>query len=142
MKPPIPAPKPPPAVMPATQPAAQPVSRHKQTRLAGVFESANGAIAKLDILTGALSGTSVDVLRGEFWIGAAPGNQFVIANDATVSSRHAYLIFEDPILILVDNRSTNGTRVNGKMLRGARQPLRDGDQIQIGQTLLRLRSVL
>jgi pilus assembly protein CpaF len=109
--------------------------------LAGVFEGAGGKIARLEILTGALSGRLVEVERGEFWMGAAPGNQFVISNDATVSSRHAYLIFEDPILILVDNRSTNGTRVNGKMLRDARQALHDGDQIQIGQTLLRLRSL-
>jgi Inner membrane component of T3SS, cytoplasmic domain len=130
-----------PGVAPKLRPLEQPVSRNKQTRIAGVFDAAGGSIARLDILTGALSGTSVEVQRGEFWIGAAPVNQFVLSNDATVSSRHAYLIFEDPILILVDNRSTNGTRVNGKMLRGSRQPLHDGDQIQIGQTLLRLRSM-
>ena len=134
-------PAPMPRVVAAVAPAEQPASRPKQTRLAGVFDGAGSAIARLDILTGAMLGRSVEVQRGEFWIGAGPDNQFVISNDATVSSRHAYLIFEDPILILVDNRSTNGTRVNGKMLRGARQPLRDGDQIQIGQTLLRLRSM-
>ena len=132
--------------VPRVRPAMQPVlpqgpGLKKRTRIAGVFDGAGDAIARLDILSGTLSGRSVEVPRGEFWIGAVPGNEFVISNDATVSSRHAYLVFEDPILILVDNRSTNGTRVNGKMLRGTRQPLQDGDQIQIGQTLLRLSSL-
>ena len=125
---------------PVPAPKTPPAARNNQTRVAGVFDTADGRVARLEVLSGVLSGTEVDVSSGEFWIGAAEGNQLVLSNDATVSSRHAYLLFENPILMLVDNRSTNGTRINGQMLRDSRRPLHDGDQIQIGQTLLRLRS--
>lgn len=112
-----------------------------KTRQAGVFKRSGETIARLEAVSGGLAGRSFDVSRGNFWIGAAGNNELVIPEDTTVSSRHAYLIFEDPILILVDNQSTNGTRINGEMLRAARRPLRPGDQIQIGRTLFRVVSM-
>jgi hypothetical protein len=117
-------------------PSAQNAS--KKTQLAGIFQKSGQSIAKLEVVAGAMFGQSFDVPGGNFWIGAAKNNDLEIPDDATVSSRHACLLFEDPILILVDNESTNGTRVNGEMLRGVRRPLRSGDQIQIGRTLFRV----
>ncbi len=124
----------------AASAAARPTQRNR-TRIAGVFQSADGTIARLEVLTGPLSGQTIKVSCGQFWIGAAPGNQLILPEDATVSSRHAYLLFEDPILLIVDNQSTNGTRIGGQLIGDSRRPVHDGDQIQIGQTLMRLKSM-
>jgi hypothetical protein len=117
--------------------SSRPIEAMK-TRQAGVFHGSGETIARLEVVSGKMSGRYFDVSRGNFWIGAGESNELVIPEDTTVSSRHAYLIFEDPILILVDNQSTNGTRINGEMLRAARRPLHPGDQIQIGRSLFRV----
>jgi hypothetical protein len=128
---------------PYQSPAAKsPVqSKARMTRVAGVFLTPGETVARLEVLTGALAGRFFDVTHMDYWIGAAETNDLVIPEDATISSRHAYLHFEDPILVLTDNQSTNGTRVNGELLRGVRCPLRPDDQIQIGRTLFRVVSV-
>ena len=110
----------------------------RATELAGVLLPADGVVAQLQATTGTLAGQAFPVPRGEFRIGAAPGNHLGLADDPTVSGRHATLVYQEPILILEDLQSTNGTRVNGELLRGARRPLRVGDEIQIGRTLFRL----
>ena len=110
------------------------------TRIAGIFPGSGSGIAFLEVLNGSLTGHCVEVRSRQFWIGAALENDLVLADDETVSSRHAYLLFEEPILLIVDNHSTNGTRVGGHPLNGSRQALRNGDQIQIGRILLRLKA--
>lgn len=51
----------------------------------------------------------------------------------TVSAAHATLAVEGDGYSIVDQGSTNGTRVNGELLvRGRRKPLRDGDRLEIG----------
>ncbi|MCA9615150.1 MAG: FHA domain-containing protein [Sandaracinus sp.] len=50
-----------------------------------------------------------------------------------VSSTHATLVLEGPRASLVDEASTNGTKVNGARIAPQRaKPLRDGDVIEIG----------
>lgn len=59
--------------------------------------------------------------------------------EAKVSRRHARITFQDGQYLLEDLGSTNGTFINrGKRLApGARQPLKDGDEIIVGKTFLR-----
>ena len=79
-------------------------------------------------------------LEGEqMAIGRAPGSELEIAWDPRVSGVHAHLeqhgrqwVIED------DGLSRNGTFVNGERLRGQRT-LRDGDLVQVGDTVLALR---
>jgi pSer/pThr/pTyr-binding forkhead associated (FHA) protein len=52
-------------------------------------------------------------------------------DDGTVSSSHAIVVAEAGVFIVIDQRSTNGTCVNGQRCRG--ESLRDGDVIQIGR---------
>ena len=54
-----------------------------------------------------------------------------------VSSTHARFSLQGPALVLEDLGSTNGTLVNGKLID---QPvtLRDGDEVQIGDTILKV----
>jgi pSer/pThr/pTyr-binding forkhead associated (FHA) protein len=52
-------------------------------------------------------------------------------DDAAVSSNHAVLVAEAGVFLIVDQKSTNGTYLNGE--RCTRGVLKDGDVIQIGR---------
>ncbi|MGM0576303.1 MAG: FHA domain-containing protein [Myxococcota bacterium] len=67
-------------------------------------------------------------------IGSIQGNGIVLA-DPGVSKRHAGIKVEDMRFELADFGSTNGTLVNGQKI--TKQFLRDGDEIQLGETVLR-----
>lgn len=56
--------------------------------------------------------------------------------DGRSSRRHARVAREGEIYALSDEGSTNGTQLNG-MIVSEKVPLRDGDQITIGQTLIK-----
>ena len=51
-------------------------------------------------------------------------------DDATISRRHAMVLQRDEATLLVDDRSTNGTWLNGERVREA--ALRHGDTIVLG----------
>jgi FHA domain len=71
----------------------------------------------------------------ELVIGRHPDCEVVMTN-ATVSRRHARLIFRDGGWIIQDLESTNGTRLNGKLVGRCR--LRPGDQLALGHQLLQI----
>lgn len=54
----------------------------------------------------------------------------------SVSRRHALVITDDVSAILVDDRSRNGTWLNGERIQ--RAALTDGDVIEIGDTRMRV----
>lgn len=68
-------------------------------------------------------------------IGRGASNWLVI-DDATVSEQHAKLIFHDGRLFLQDNRSANGSLVNGK--RTGYKELQSGDTLTLGDVELRI----
>ena len=55
----------------------------------------------------------------------------------TVSRRHALVVRRDHALVLLDDRSMNGTWLNGERI--AEAVLSDGDQIQLGAVELSFR---
>ena len=63
-------------------------------------------------------------------IGRRSSNDIQIDNLA-VSGEHAVLNLVGQIYFIEDQKSTNGTMVNGEKIQ--RQPLRDGDEIKIGK---------
>jgi pSer/pThr/pTyr-binding forkhead associated (FHA) protein len=69
-------------------------------------------------------------------LGRADGNT-VILDDEFVSAHHALLLHRDGAWWVRDDGSTNGTLVNGERIDGE-VPLHDGDDLQIGQMILRL----
>ncbi len=69
-------------------------------------------------------------------LGRETGATIVLANDNTVSRRHVVVRRTAQGAEAEDAGSSHGTRLNGAALSGAR-PLRAGDRIQIGQTVLR-----
>jgi hypothetical protein len=64
------------------------------------------------------------------------GDCLVVLDEASVSRRHAKIVFHDRKPEIVDLSSSVGTVVNGKPIE--RALLRDGDQIQIGGCLLQV----
>jgi pSer/pThr/pTyr-binding forkhead associated (FHA) protein len=71
-----------------------------------------------------------DVVR----VGRSPANDIVL-DDASVSRRHALLARRGEATFVLDDRSLNGTRVNGERVSEA--PLRDGDTVVLGHISLR-----
>jgi FHA domain len=60
----------------------------------------------------------------------------VVLKDLSVSRRHVRLVFRDGAWVVQDLESTNGTIVNG--VRVGRCALRPGDQLALGDALLRV----
>ena len=60
-------------------------------------------------------------------------------DDHTVSARHAILVVRADRLRILDDRSTNGTIVNGRRVDEAE--LRDGDVVVLGRVVLTYRVV-
>jgi Nif-specific regulatory protein len=63
----------------------------------------------------------------------------VVLGDGKVSRHHATISRDGDAWIVTDAESRHGTFVNGE--RVSRRPLRDGDQLQIGATVLRFEQV-
>ena len=71
-----------------------------------------------------------------FRIGRGQANDLVLESKI-VSREHAEIVGEKGRLTLVDLDSLNGTLVNGKRLAPyLPEPLRHGDQIQIGKLMI------
>jgi len=72
-------------------------------------------------------------------LGRKPDSDIPITSDGYVSGVHCDILAENGNLYVTDLGSTNGTFVNGeKIAVGQKVPLKDGDEITVGQTILRL----
>lgn len=89
---------------------------------------------RLRIVAGPGLGSEVDLDADEITIGRAPENGLVI-NDNNVSRVHARVTVGDRIIVN-DNGSRNGVFVNDKKVE--QQPIKPGDRVVIGQTVLEL----
>ena len=91
---------------------------------------------KLEIVSGAGTGRTFEFGAGaDVVIGRDPACA-VGLGDRKVSRRHARLTTLDGAVSLEDMGSANGVKVNGR--RGSRFELRDGDDLMIGDTVLRI----
>jgi pSer/pThr/pTyr-binding forkhead associated (FHA) protein len=72
-------------------------------------------------------------------IGRLEDNDIIITDDSFISSHHARIEIRPDGVWVVDMKSTNGTFVNGHRLLDARS-VRKGDRIQVGSTVLEMRS--
>src|SRR5574341_2486965 len=76
-------------------------------------------------------------LAGETRIGKGPQNDIILA-DASVSSTHALISFENGVYILSDLGSRNGTLLNDARITEPR-PLQHGDLIKMGHCTITFR---
>ena len=77
-----------------------------------------------------------ECLDGPLTIGRAAGADIVIA-DASMSRQHARLVRDADSWVIEDLGARNGTYVNGLRIE-RRCPLAAGDQIQLGDTIVRI----
>lgn len=89
--------------------------------------------ACLIVIRGRSVGMMVEVRDRPVVVGRSPDVDLTI-DDSAVSRRHAQIEAGSEGYLLTDLESTNGIFVNG--LRATRQPLRDGDRIQVGTSTI------
>lgn len=77
-------------------------------------------------------------IDGELTIGRLPDNLVQVADDFA-SGHHARVWLDGGRCVLEDLNSTNGTLVDGRVVRGAVE-LRPGSRVQIGTAVLELRA--
>ncbi|MEA2449482.1 MAG: hypothetical protein QOG63_1414 [Thermoleophilaceae bacterium] len=126
---------------PPTQPlAAPPTSAPPPTPVqppapAVAAQAGPGGTTRLRVTAGNLAGQEIPVEQ-ELLIGRSFPGVGPLGGDNRVSRRHArFALGPGGLLFVEDSGSTNGTFVNGVIIRGPRS-LRDGDQVQIGATTL------
>lgn len=72
--------------------------------------------------------------KQEVVIGRAPSSDILLSKDKLTSRRHATIHYENGIYTLTDERSANGTFVNGQQLdEKVPYTLRHGDRVGIGE---------
>ncbi len=72
--------------------------------------------------------------KAEVSIGRAPNSDILLSKDKLTSRRHATVRYEDNKYVLYDERSANGTFVNGQQLEEMTpRVLQDGDHVGIGE---------
>jgi pSer/pThr/pTyr-binding forkhead associated (FHA) protein len=91
----------------------------------------------LEIVEGADAGRRVDLVA-PLTVGRAADADLALA-DELVSRRHARASLDDAGAVVEDLGSRNGTYVNGNQIHGPTR-LVPGDQLQLGVTLVELRS--
>jgi RsiW-degrading membrane proteinase PrsW (M82 family) len=85
---------------------------------------------KLEVQSGSLTGQRFEMQNGWVMVGRGEDCPMRFASDPVVSSRHAILHALPDGFHLIDQRSTNGTFVNGQRITDA--ILRSGDVIHLG----------
>jgi len=91
-------------------------------------------VPRLLVVAGPRTGSEYSLIEDETSIGRGSDNVVVIP-DISVSRRHVVIAREQDRFVLIDQRSGNGTRVNGKNVD--RHPLVSGDDIAMGDTVVR-----
>ena len=93
---------------------------------------------RLIATSGTYSGTIFPITGGFIDIGRDAGNGVPMPNDTNTSRKHATISGGNGQFTLTDNGSSNGTFLNGVRAPGMTpQPLRQGDEIQVGMTRFR-----
>jgi pSer/pThr/pTyr-binding forkhead associated (FHA) protein len=78
-------------------------------------------------------------LSNSLTLGRVDDNDIALDDDTFMSSHHARIEVRPEGVWVVDLASTNGTFVNGQRVTGDRS-LRKGDRLQVGSTVLEMRS--
>ncbi|HVF50363.1 MAG TPA: FHA domain-containing protein [Pyrinomonadaceae bacterium] len=76
--------------------------------------------------------TNVPLDDGALTIGRTDASRFVIAGDTGLSRHHATIRRDNGRVVITDERSTNGSFVNGEAVEGEGRALADGDVIRLG----------
>jgi pSer/pThr/pTyr-binding forkhead associated (FHA) protein len=99
-----------------------------------VSETGGQPQARLLIRNGGFAGMSYEITAEETLIGRNPTTDITLLDEG-ISREHALIAFDPETrgYSIEDLQSTNGTKVNGKLIRST--GLAGGDEIQIGHTI-------
>ncbi|MEA2167729.1 MAG: hypothetical protein QOF76_1029, partial [Solirubrobacteraceae bacterium] len=100
-----------------------------------VTSTKGGSLGELTIISGTGAGTST-TLRDSATIGREEDNDLRVL-EAEVSRRHAQVTIQNGQAWIDDLKTVNGTYVNGERVID-HQRLHDGDQIQVGLSIIQL----
>ncbi|MER3631952.1 MAG: hypothetical protein C4325_07135 [Blastocatellia bacterium] len=94
---------------------------------------------RLSVLEGTLVGQSFELTTGFLTIGRSENCsvRFDPAGERIASKQHAFIEAKPDGFYIEDNNSTNGTILNGSLIKTAK--LKDGDEIQFGRNGVRAR---
>jgi hypothetical protein len=84
------------------------------------------------VISGPLKGTKFALLEGANTIGRSTQSALVLAS-AKVSKKHCTLLVQGERLLVLDENSSNGTFVNGELIRERLLTL--GDHLSVGETV-------
>lgn len=87
------------------------------------------SVPKAIILSEMMRGKSFELVNDVYTIGRTEDNDICIP-DGTLSSKHCQLIRENDTFKVVDQGSTNGTRINGERIM--EEYLKSSDILQVG----------
>jgi pSer/pThr/pTyr-binding forkhead associated (FHA) protein len=108
-----------------------------ETAPAPVTASTPTAIGvKLMAVSGPYLGRAFPLDKPEVTLGRGDDRDIRLADDTSVSRRHARLLVSPTGLEMLDEGSSNGTFVNGTRI--TRSPVRPGDEVRVGDSLFRL----
>ncbi len=96
------------------------------------------AAGVLECTKGPEEGLNLSLIEGEYTIGRAKENSFVL-KDIAASRRHVQIAVRNNRVFATDMGSGNGTRVNGQRI--TEYELRNGDKLEIGNSVLTFRYV-
>ncbi|UGS33647.1 FhaA domain-containing protein [Capillimicrobium parvum] len=123
------------AQAPAAAPAVEPAG-HGNTM---IYSAADRHQEQLSEVRANRAGRAIIVVDGKRMLVGATGAVLgrsrecdIVVDDANVSRRHAEVRPSPNGWTVADLGSTNGVRVNGRPVRSAPQPLRDGDLVELG----------
>ena len=92
-------------------------------------------MAKLQVLSGPLTGQSYELKVDTTTIGRVEDNAFQIA-DPSVSSHHCEVLLKGSDVVIRDLNSTNGSFINGEKI--TESVLKPGQMLRLGQIELRI----
>ncbi|MGH8489117.1 MAG: FHA domain-containing protein, partial [Gammaproteobacteria bacterium] len=123
--------------VPPVREQAAPPPPPRRTQVGGYFSSpGSGRVAAILIgVAGPMRGKQFPVDKPVFRIGANPENDLAIQGDDFVSGSHAHLRYTQGALFISDQKSRNGTFLNGNRLKEAALTLHPKDRIRIGDCI-------
>ena len=108
---------------------------HEPTRVGGL------PLVQVVVTGGPCSGQRWMLGEGDYRIGRAPDAELHLA-DPSLSREHASVEIRGDTVTITDLGSSNGTAIAGRLLAaGAATRLRDHDELEMGRSLIRIRSL-
>lgn len=94
-----------------------------------------GILIELNFLTGPIAGQKYKLYKRKTLIGRREGD--IVINDTSISGSHALFSFENGQLLVQDQNSTNGTKLNGGQVWEA--VVSNEDEVTMGETVIRVK---